>query len=132
MIVKTVCGLLNHEGGNLLIGVSDAGEPLGLDKDFGTLGSKGNRDGFELFLRQLIDANLSAPTAQTVRVRFDPAGGEQDVCIVAVAPSAKPVFAKPRQGFGTGDSVEFWVRIGNATKQLHGDDLITYRDQHWG
>lgn len=130
VIVKTVCGLLNHEGGNLLVGVSDDGQPLGLDKDFASLGSKGDRDGFELFLRQLIDVNLSVPTAQTVRIRFDTVVG-RDVCIVAVAPSAKPVFAKPGKGAGS-DTSEFWVRMGNSTRQLHGDDLMTYRSDHWG
>jgi hypothetical protein len=52
VIVKTVCGFLNGEGGTLLIGVDDAGQVLGLDQDFKTLGSKGDTDGFELHLRR--------------------------------------------------------------------------------
>lgn len=29
-------------------------------------------------------------------------------------------------------ATEFWVRVGNATKQLHGDDMFEYRADHWG
>lgn len=67
-------------------------------------------------------------TAGTVRIRFEPIEGA-DVCVVSVAPSGKPVFARAESG---GSHSEFWVRIGNATKQLHGGDLIDYRDSHWG
>lgn len=129
VIAKTVCGFLNAEGGTLIVGVDDDRSVLGLDADFGTLGSKGNRDGFELFLRQLLDNSLSIPTAGVVKVRFEQVGGI-DLCAVSVAASGKPVFAKPYEGAHTHS--EFWVRIGNATKQLHGDDMIQYRDVHWG
>ncbi|MGC4174693.1 GmrSD restriction endonuclease domain-containing protein [Demequina sp.] len=129
VITKTVCGFLNAEGGTLLIGVDDDAHVLGLDDDFKTLGAKGNRDGFELFLRQLLDSNLSIQTAGVVRIRFERAG-DADVCVVAAAAAGKPVFAKAFEG-GAG-ATEFWVRIGNATKQLHGDDMVGYQGEHWG
>ena len=129
VITKTVCGFLNGEGGTLLIGVDDEGHVVGLGADMQTLGSKANRDGYELFLRQHLDNNLSIQTAGVVRIRFDQVD-DNDVCLVSVAASGKPVFAKPREG-GKGPT-EFWVRIGNATKQQHGDDMIEYRDNHWG
>ena len=128
VIVKTVCGFLNAEGGTLLIGVNDAGTVIGLENDFGTL-SKSNADGYELFLRQLLDSNLSQVTAATVRFRFESLYANQ-VCVVSVAASGKPVFARPAKGSGT-TVEEFWVRSGNATKQLHGDDLLTYKDERW-
>lgn len=129
VIVKTVCGFLNAEGGSLLIGVNDDGVPLGLDGDLATLGTKADIDGYELFLRQLLDANLSVSTAGTVRIRFPSAYGTR-ICHVSVAASGREVFAKPHKG-GNG-AEEFWVRVGNATKQLHGDELMAYRDDHWG
>jgi hypothetical protein len=129
-IVKTVCGLLNHEGGTLLIGVADDGSVLGLADDLKTLGAKGNPDGYELHLRQLLDNSLSAVTAQTVRFRFHSVE-ERQLCAVTVAASGKPVFANPVKGSGPGGS-EFWVRIGNSTRQLHGDEMIEYQKQHWG
>lgn len=129
ILVKAVCGFLNAEGGILLIGVDDNGQVLGIEEDFTTLGTKQNTDGYELFLRQLLDDTLSAPTAPTVRIRF-PEVAAKTICQVSVAASGRPIFAKPAKGGA--DASEFWVRVGNATKQLHGDDLIKYQEEHWG
>ncbi|GGC73867.1 DUF262 domain-containing protein [Hoyosella rhizosphaerae] len=128
VIAKTVCGFLNGEGGTLIIGVDDDGNVLGLERDMSTLGAKGNPDGFELALRQMLDNSLSVSTAGLVRIRFETLN-EQTICVVSVAPSGKAVFAKSSNDNTVSN---FWVRIGNATKQLHGDDLIQYRDDHWG
>ena len=129
VIVKTMCGFLNGDGGTLLIGVEDDGAIYGLEADYATLGSKGNRDGFELWLRQHLANNLSIETARLVRVHFDAAEGS-DVCTVAVPPSGKPVFAKPVEG--NNKATEFWVRDGNRTEQLHGDQMVEYQQNHWG
>ena len=129
VVTKTVCGFLNAEGGKLLIGVDDNGNVIGLDHDMKTLGSKANRDGYELFLRQHLDNALSTPTAATVRLDFEKYAGK-DACVVTVSASGKPVFARAVEGGGPPS--EFWVRIGNATKQLHGDDMMGYQDDHWG
>lgn len=129
IVTKTVCGFLNAEGGTLLIGVNDDGGVVGLADDMKTLGTKANLDGYELFLRQLLDNSLSMQTAGIVHIRFerfDPA----EVCVVSVAASGKPVFAKPHDGMQV--PAEFWVRIGNATKQFHGDDMVEYQSTHWG
>jgi hypothetical protein len=129
VVVKTVCGFLNSEGGSLLIGLDDSGTVLGLDSDMKTLGAKQDRDGYELFLRQLLDSHLSTTTAGIVRVTFPTVDG-QDVCVVSTASAAKPVFAVPAKGSGSSSS-EFWVRIGNATRQLHGDEMVDYQRTHW-
>ena len=127
VIVKTVCGFLNAEGGTLLIGVKDDGELLGLGDDLQTLEKKPDLDGYELFLRQNLDKNLSIPTAGIVRIRFEQKD-DFDMCAVSVAACAKPVFAKSMNG---GEPTEFWVRVGNATKQLHGDEMMEYQTYRW-
>ncbi len=128
VITKTVCGFLNAEGGTLLIGVDDAGVVLGLQDDMATLGDKASRDGYELFLRQRLDSDLSIPTAGIIKIGFERASGV-DVCLVSVAASGKPVFAKSHDGGQV--PTDFWVRVGNATKQLHGDDMLEYQSGHW-
>ena len=127
VITKTVCGFLNAEGGKLLIGVDDDANVTGLGPDLQTF-RKGNKDGYELFLRQLLDESLSVPTAGIVGISFESVAGE-DVCVVSASSSGKPVFAKPHEGGR--DYSEFWLRIGNATKQLHGDDMLEYQENHW-
>ena len=127
-IAKTVCGFLNAQGGKLLIGVDDGGSIIGLDSDLQTLRKRDN-DGYELFLRQMLDDSLSVPTAGIVRIGFENVNGE-DVCVVSVSSSGKPVFAKSHDG--DREHREFWVRTGNATNQLHGDDMVEYQSNHWG
>ena len=49
VIVKAVSGLMNAEGGTLLIGLSDDGEVLGLENDMSTRQAK-DLDSYENFL----------------------------------------------------------------------------------
>ncbi len=128
-ITKTVCGFLNSEGGTLLIGVADDGKVLGLREDMQTLRAKPNRDGYEMFLRQHLSNMLSIETAGIVQIGFDQIEGA-DVCVVTVSPSGKAVFSKPLSG--AQEQTDFWLRDGNATKQLHGQDMLEYMSSHWG
>lgn len=130
MVIKTVCGFLNADGGTLLIGVTDDGQATGLAGDLATLTKKRDTDGYELMLRELLEVNLSTPTAATVRIEF-PTADNETICLVSVAASGKPVFTKPLKGGGTSAS-EFWVRMGNQSRQLHGDDMVEYQEAHWG
>ncbi len=129
VVVKTVCGFLNSEGGSLVIGVGDSGAVVGIEDDLATLG-KNDEDAYELFLRQALDNNLSAPTAATVKIKFHQIEGRV-ICELVVAPSGLPVFASPVKGEGPSGS-QFWVRVGNGTKQLHGEDMVKYQQEHWG
>lgn len=106
VIVKTIAGFMNSEGGTLLIGVNDEGEILGIDKDLSTLGKKPNKDGFELFITQLVDTNLDGPSVTLVKCSFPMVSGTE-ICRVDVSAAANPVFAKPPNG---GKQTEFWVR----------------------
>jgi hypothetical protein len=126
VIVKTVVGFMNAEGGTLLIGVDDSGKALGLERDYQTLG-KPNRDGYELFLTQLLKANLSGAALTLARVSFSEIDGK-DVCRIDVAASAQPVFARPLDGK---EHSEFWARVGNSTRQLIGTDMAQYQRDHW-
>lgn len=101
VILKTVCGFLNAEGGTLLIGVDDDGQILGLTGDMKTLGSKGTRDGFELFLRQHLDNNLSVQTAGIVKLRFEVLG-PADVCLCGLGGGIREAGLRPAAGGGAG------------------------------
>jgi len=60
-----------------------------------------------------------------VSVSFDDVAGA-DVCTVKVPSSGRPVLSKPHEG-GRGAS-QFWVRDGNRTEQLHGDEMVQYQE----
>ena len=127
IIVKTLAGFMNNEGGTLLIGVADDGSAVGVESDYATL-SKPDRDGYELFLTQLVSDKISGPSAPLCRITFDQLDG-YDICRVDVAAAARPVFACPHS---SKEQTDFWLRLGNRTDQLRGTDLVGYTDEHWG
>lgn len=127
VIVKSIAGFMNSEGGILLIGVSDDGVVTGIEGDYATL-SKGDRDGFELFLTQLVADKITGPSPSLCRVSIHELDGK-DVCRIDVSASAKPVFAC---AVNSKEHTDFWVRQGNRTDQFHGTDLAEYMDDHWG
>jgi hypothetical protein len=150
VIAKAVCGFLNSDGGTLLIGVDDAGVPLGLDPDFATLKSP-DADRFELWLRDLLTTTMGVNAANLVAVDFatvpavdrgpreddgaalpvaTPAGDPGDgvlVCRLDCASSPRPVYLRPNRTAAP----ELWVRSGNSTRQLRVDDATDYVMHRW-
>ncbi|MBA3328464.1 MAG: DUF3387 domain-containing protein, partial [Solirubrobacterales bacterium] len=123
-IVKTVAGLLNTEGGTLLIGVDDAGRVLGLDSDL-SLVKPPSPDGFVNWLTtHLITALNHTPTMRT-KARIDRID-DTDLCRVDVARSSSPVYARMSDKAGV-----FWVRINNSTRALPELEIEDYVREHW-
>lgn len=130
VIVKTVSAFLNGDGGNLLIGVDDEGNPLGLDPDFGTLRHP-DADRFELWLRDLLTTTLGQSTAAIVGVAIEAVptdDGDRQVCRVTCPPSPRPVYLKPATKNAT---TEFWLRTGNSSRQLSVDQAAEYVMHRW-
>jgi len=124
VIAKTVSAFLNADGGTLLIGVADDGEVLGLENDFKTLGKKPNRDGFELFLTDLLfkgKLHLSG----LISFSFHDVSGKT-VCKVAVKPSPQTVWTE------VGGVERFFVRTGNSTRELSPSETLAYVRRRWG
>ncbi|MEA2024289.1 MAG: putative DNA binding domain-containing protein [Actinomycetota bacterium] len=127
VISKTVAGFLNADGGTLLIGVDDEGEPTGLENDL-SLGKVADHDRFQLWLIDHLQRTLGKTAATRVTVVFQPIHGV-DVCRVEIDASDRPVFLDTPKGPRTAD---FYVRIGNSTRRLLADELLRYRETHWG
>ncbi|MFE3194320.1 DUF4357 domain-containing protein [Nocardia sp. NPDC059240] len=130
IIVKTVCGLLNSDGGSLFVGVEDSGTPVGLSRDMASI-DVGDLDKYELRLQELLRSHLSVTTAANVRMVFPEIDGKR-VCQIIVAPAMRPVFVKATKAVGGDGRTEFWARRGNATTLLQGDDMERYKEEHWG
>ncbi|MBF6134771.1 DUF4357 domain-containing protein [Nocardia otitidiscaviarum] len=130
IIVRTVCGFLNADGGSLFIGVEDDGNPVGLEGDMRSI-KVPDLDKYELRLREMIENHLSTTTAATVRVEFPAVSGKK-ICQVIVTPAIRPVFLKRTKALGGKGEVEFCVRRGNATVLLQGDHMERYKEEHWG
>ncbi|MCK4594483.1 DUF262 domain-containing protein [bacterium] len=122
-VIKTISGFMNSEGGTLLIGVEDAGEPLGIEADLQTLGKR-NQDGFELKLTELIANYLGENVLPYCKVSFEKIEGKT-ICQVEINGSPAPVYATD------GDRKNFYYRAGNSTRPLDMDEAHQYIAQHW-
>lgn len=118
VIVRTIAGFLNTDGGTLLIGVADDGTVVGLEKDYHTLRSK-NRDGFERFLMDLVARHLGAAVCPLLHVVFQRVA-DHEVCRVTVEAAPKPVFVQD------GDRSHLFVRAGNATRELDARQAVLH------
>jgi len=123
VIVKTFAGFLNASGGKLLVGVDDDGNPLGLERDYQTLKKK-DRDGYEMFIMELVSTQLGKELCPYVHVTFHDING-QDVCLISVEASPKPVYIEE------GNDARFYLRTGNATQPLNTKEAIEYMTTHW-
>jgi Putative DNA-binding domain/Putative RNA methylase family UPF0020 len=125
VIVKTVAGFLNSEtGGTLIIGVDDAGQAVGLDHDYKTLGKKQDRDGYENWLTTLLLDQFGKESSPFLRISFHNIGGVE-VCQISIKPSPKPAFVKD------GIAENLFVRTGNSTRQLTTREGIEYCKHRW-
>ena len=126
VIVKTVAGFMNAHGGTLLIGVTDNGVPLGLERDYRHTKKKNpSRDQFELWLTNHLMKNLGREAKPCFHIDFAECDGE-DVCRVRVYRSGKPVFVEK-----SGQEV-LYVRQGNATSTFaRSSEILAYKEQHW-
>jgi len=118
VIVKSIAGLLNHEGGVLLIGVGDDGEIRGIERDWQTL-NRSNWDGFEQSLINLVSARLGATGCRLIHSRRRETDGKS-VCQVAVEKASRPVFCRD------GNTERYYVRFGNTTRELNAHESVDH------
>jgi len=123
IIAKTIAAFMNAEGGKLFIGVNDAGEILGIGKDYETLKNK-NKDGFLLQLTQVINTYLGKEFNQYVGIKITQINGK-DVCVVDVANSAMPVYLK------NNDKEEFYIRASASSQPMSIREANEYIRTHW-
>lgn len=69
VVAKTIAAFLNCEGGNLLIGIDDNMNALGLDNDLSTL-KKADLDSFELQLLEVIKKYIGNEYSTHIKISF--------------------------------------------------------------
>ena len=105
VIVKTLAGFLNQEGGTLLIGVEDDGSIAGIEADTAKEG-------------------LGGHACALIHCRFHKLE-EKIVCRVIVEKSLEPIY------FSEGSVARFMLRAGNSTRELDVREAQAYL-QHRG
>jgi hypothetical protein len=124
VIVKTLAGFMNAEGGSLLIGVADDGSNVGLEKDYQTLSRK-DSDGYTQALMSTVAERLGTPACRLLRILFHQLD-DQEVCRIVVLPSPVPVYAKEDK------QSKFYIRTASGTREMDLQEAVTFIKTKWG
>jgi len=123
VIAKTLAGFLNAGGGDLVIGVADDGEILGLEADYATL-RHSNADGFERLITDLVKKTLGGDLCPLLHFAFTEINGKE-ICLVTAEKASRPVYV------ADGNNSAFFVRAGNSTRQLDVKEALDYAAERW-
>ena len=112
---------MNSEGGLLILGVSDDGRVVGVEREYPYADpKKQDRDGYELMLRNSLTQKLGVKALPYFSLHF----GEirhKEICYIRVRPAPHPVYLD-------GDLV---IKSGNQKRHLKAEEAIDYIRQHW-
>jgi len=123
IIMKSIAAFSNGEGGTVLIGVNDEGEVLGLENDYTTL--DGNKDEFELHLRNLVNKTFGGSFAASKLTITFPAITDKEVCKIDIKRSSEPQYLSVQDKNGV-KSDKFYVRSGNSSIELLLKEVSKY------
>jgi len=114
MVLKTIAAFINTDGGTLVVGVTDDGEPVGIEAD-----GFPSEDKMNLHLVNLLKDRIGAQHAMYVHPRFDDFEDAR-VLTVECLKGKSPVFVKD------GNVERFYVRNGAATLELSPSQTQQY------
>lgn len=124
-VIETVAAFLNTDGGDLLIGVADNGDIVGLQHDYKTYGKKKGRDNFDTHLASVIFDNVGRYNSIFVKYSFHKIDGK-DICRVNVEPGDNAVYITENK------QEKLFKRIGASSRQLSISDAIAYVNKRFG
>lgn len=123
VVLKVISSFGNSEWGILLVWVNDIWEIVGLEPDYESL--DWDKDEFELHLRNLIKDRFGWDfSAQCISISFHNVD-DKEICKVEIQPSYKELYLETIDKNGQ-KSWKFFVRDGNASKDLVAEELSNY------
>jgi len=124
VILKTIAAFSNGQGGTLIMGVTDDMEIIGLDNDYNSL-KDGNKDGFELHLRNLVNYAYGVEFATNNLIISFPIIEDKEICVVDIKPGIKPIYSQVTDKNG-GKADKFYVRSGNSSPEMPLTEIANY------
>lgn len=112
--LKTIVAFLNSEGGTLLIGVSNEGEILGIEKDGFENNDRFNRHFTNLIKERIGNEFLPYMNFELVLIE------NKNILKIECRKSEKPVFLKCE------GKEEFYIRVGASSLELIGSKILEY------
>jgi hypothetical protein len=122
-VMKNIVAFMNSDGGNVLVGVSDDCDILGIEPDLKTM-QKRNIDGFENIFNMAFNKIIGVEFRQYVSVTF-PVIEDLIICRLTVFPSGEPAYLQYK-----GDE-RFYIRAGNASQPLPVRKATNYIRSHF-
>ena len=106
VILRTIAGFMNAQGGTLYIGVNDNGDAVGIEQDYGMLNSsdkdkytyQANKDGYENKLRSAMNLHLGPVAQDYVSIKFTE-HNEHTICTIDIEPSKSVIWYDERDAF---------------------------------
>jgi len=118
-VLKTLAGFLNTDGGTLIIGVSDDGAPVGINRD-----GFPNEDKMSLHLVNIVKDRMGPEVMTTMNTHFDDYENNR-IMVIRCKRSPSPVYVKD-------DNVErFYIRTGPSTTELTLSQAQSYIKQRF-
>ena len=114
VVLKTLAGFLNTNGGTLIIGVADDGAPVGISAD-----QFHNEDDLSLHLVNIVNQRMGPLAMTSLHLQFDDYEDSR-VLRVQCERSHKPVYV------ADGEREIFYIRTGPATIELSGGQMLDY------
>jgi hypothetical protein len=118
-VLKTLAGFLNTSGGTLIIGVTDDGDPVGIQAD-----GFANEDKMSLHLVNIVKTRLGVQAMTNLHAHFDD-HNDCRVMVVKCRRSPTPVYLKD------GDVERFFIRTGPSSTELSASQTHEYIKQRF-
>jgi tetratricopeptide (TPR) repeat protein len=112
--LKTICAFLNTKGGNLLIGISDSKEIIGIEMDIKFHLKKKTWDSWNQQLNNYIRDRIGIEFSPYITINKEERNGKT-IAIITVKPSSRPAFLDPNNK----STCAFFTRTNHGT--IHCD-----------
>ena len=118
-VLKNIAAFLNTDGGTLIIGVDNDGQPLGLDYD----GFR-NEDEMGQHLGSIVSDQIGANVWGNISPEFT-SYKDKRVLVIHCEKSSFPVYV------GKGKDEEFYIRTGPGARPLFPSEIQPYINSHF-
>lgn len=124
-VIKNIASFLNTDGGTLLLGVSDSGKLVGIDREMSAL----NLQKIEKYLKDLENkvTNLLGDSISKLVRLSSVIIDDKNIVIVDCIASPEPVFMKGENN----KYQDFYIRRSSESEALHGYELLKYIEMHF-
>ncbi|MDC9527753.1 N-6 DNA methylase [Pseudoalteromonas sp. Angola-30] len=124
-VIKNIASFLNTDGGTLLLGVSDSGKLVGIDREMSAL----NLQKIEKYLKDLENkvTNLLGDSISKLVRLSSVIIDDKNIVIVDCITSPEPIFMKGENN----KYQDFYIRRSSESEALYGYELLKYIEMHF-